>query len=168
MRDVALTVASVGDLSAEFVLLPGVELVSQRFWHMANPDQLDWDSMNEIVAEQVAGQAEALGGVVDLYYEAVDAIVGDLLELAAEGATVALVSDHGYDGLRYDARGHPMLGPHMHSEHGFWVLTGPRVRRAVRVSDLGLLDFAPTVAEAYGIALTDETDGSVCEEMIAR
>ncbi|MFH1502319.1 MAG: alkaline phosphatase family protein [Candidatus Eisenbacteria bacterium] len=168
MRDVAVTLASSRELDAELVLLPGIELVSQRFWHMANPDQMEWSTLSEDVTEQVTAQIEALGGVIDISYEVVDEILGDLLELTADGATVAVVSDHGYDGLRYDSRGQPMLGPNMYNEEGFWVLAGPAVRSGVRVRDLSLLDFAPTVAEAAGVVLVDEPDGRACAEMLLK
>lgn len=165
-RDLALAFTSDPGVEAEFVLLPGVELVSQRFWHMAHPEQMDTARLTESVLEQVNAQVEALGGVIDLYYETVDEILGELLDLAAEDATVALVSDHGYVGLRYGANGQPLLGANMHNETGFWVLRGPTVKEGVRVSGLELLDFAPTVAAAAGITLEGEIDGATCREIL--
>ncbi|MBD3349241.1 MAG: hypothetical protein GF400_08625 [Candidatus Eisenbacteria bacterium] len=167
MRDVAFALTAELPLEAEMVTLPGVEIVSQRFWLMANPDQIDWENLTEIVDEQVRGQIPALGDVIDRFYVALDEAVGELLTLAAEDATVAVVSDHGYDRLTYGEQGQPRTGAHMYDETGFWIMTGPRVAQGVRVEGRSLLDFAPTLAAAAGIELGDQVEGRVCREALA-
>ncbi len=148
-----------------FVFLGGVELVSQRFWHMANPDEIHWDDLTEETTDLVTGQCEALGVTIERYYEFVDALVGELVELVASDGTVAVVSDHGYEGLRYNDRGHPMIGSHLHNETGFWIIHGPRVRSGVRAPEGSLLDVAPVIATALGIELRDVPDGRAHEDV---
>ncbi len=166
MLNVAKAVTAVDDLGAVLVLLPGTETVTQRFWHMAHPEQVDWDSLTETVSDLAGRQSEALGGVVDNYYEAVDEILGELLDLASEGATVAVVSDHGYEGLHYDSNGNPMLGYHMYDETGFWVIDGPNVKKGLRCERGSILDFAPTLAAAAGVDLGDRVEGRICREAL--
>lgn len=151
-----------------FVSLRGVEVVSQRFWHMANPDEIHWDDLTDEATELVTGQCEALGGVIERYYEFADSLVGDLMRLMASDGTVAVVSDHGYEGLRYDDRGHPMIGSNLHSEAGLWILRGPAVKSGARARDGSILDVAPTVAAALGIELGHVPDGEIHEEVLIR
>lgn len=151
-----------------FVFLGGVELVSQRLWHMANPDEIRWTDLTEETRDLVEGQCEALGVTIERYYEFVDALVGELAELLASDGTIVVVSAHGYEGLRYDERGHPMIGSHLHSEGGFWIICGPRVAGGVRALEGSLLDVAPTVAAALGIELSDDPDGLVHDEVLLR
>ncbi len=166
MLDVAKAMEQEADLSTEFVALSGTELVSQRFWHMAHPEQIDWDALTETVGDLVTQQSEALSGTIDAYYAFVDEILGELTDLTADGATVAVVSDHGYDGLYYGPQGNPLIGQSMHSTTGFWVIDGPRVNAGVRCDKGDILDFAPTVAAAAGIELGGSVEGKVCRQAL--
>lgn len=149
-----------------FVFLGGVETVSERFWHMANPGELRWGDLTAEATDLVAGQCEALGATIERYYEFADELVGDLVELVARDGTVVVVSDHGYDGLRYDDRGHPMIGSHLHGERGFWIIRGPGVQRGARADDGDLLDVAPTVAASIGLEIGHAPDGRVHDEVL--
>ncbi len=166
MVEVTKAITQEADLSAALVLLPGTDVVSQRFWHMAHPEQIDWDALTETVRDLARKQSEALGGTIDAYYAAVDEMLGELLELAGDDATVAVVSDHGYEGLHYDANGNPRIGQHLYNETGFWVIDGPRVKSGVRCAPGDILDFAPTVAAAAGVNLGDNVEGEVCREAL--
>jgi len=154
-------------VEAEFVLLTGIETVCQIFWLKAHTEDVDWDYLSESTRRILIGQIPALKDVIDLYYEFVDERVGELLELAADDATIAVVSSHGYDRLRYGSNRQPLLGNEMHDETGFWIMSGPRVSRGLRVEGLDMLDFAPTFAAAAGIELDDKVEGEVSEEAIA-
>lgn len=167
MLDAARVATAGAHVKAVLVLLPGTELASQRFWHTVHLDELDWGSLTEDTAELVREQNEALHGVIDLYYEAVDGILGDLLRLAASDANVAVVSDHGYDRLRYGKDGRPLVDYNLYDETGFWVMAGPRVKAGLRLEDSELLDFAPTVAAAAGVELGDAVEGEVLHEVFA-
>jgi predicted AlkP superfamily phosphohydrolase/phosphomutase len=161
MHDLAMAMAPELDLEAELVLLPGACIVGETFWHMAHPEDLRWDDLSEANVEQVEQQIPALRDVIRRYYVMLDGLLGDLLELAGADATVAVVSDHGIEGWVYGPEGNPLLGPNMHDETGFWIMSGPRVREGVRLHDLELLDFAPTLADAAGLDLGHEPEGRV-------
>jgi predicted AlkP superfamily phosphohydrolase/phosphomutase len=165
----ALTRHLAADPSVEsvFVLLGGLENVSQRFWHYADPDVIEWQRLDDDTRELLHGQVDALGGTLDRYYEFVDEIVGELLELVGEDGLFAIVTDHGYSGLEVTEEGHLKIGQHMHSDEGFWVIRGPGIARGARVDGRSLLDFAPTVMRAAGMDIPGEVEGAVCEEALA-
>jgi len=161
--------AMVGEASVDnlFVNLPGVDLASQRFWHYMDTEAIEKVEVGEDERRLLEGEIEALGGTVDLYYEFVDGLVGELLELAGDGATVALLSDHGYSGIMFDAMNMPKVGANMHSEEAMWVLAGPRVR-AGALLDGALIDVAPTIMAAAGIEPSMELNGRVHEDALQR
>ncbi len=177
---VVLRVAVAGDLSASrvasslvgdqgienvLVFLPGLDAVSQRFWHYMAPEAIEALGAEGDHARRLEELVETLGVVIDRYYEYVDDTVGELAALAGETGTVALVADHGYAGLEIDARGRPRIGREMHSERGFWVLRGPRVVEGAR-AEVSLFDAAPTVMAAAGIPVPDGLDGTVRREVL--
>src|SRR6185437_6422741 len=91
--------------------------------------------------------------VLQAGYELHDKMLGTLLD-KAPGATVILISDHGFhpDHLR------PTSIPQLHAvpatEHrnnGIFVIAGPRIRAGAELGGVGLLDIAPTVLSLVGL-----------------
>jgi arylsulfatase A-like enzyme len=109
---------------------------------------------------------EALGAVIDRYYETEDATLGELLKMAADDGTVAVIASHGYVGLRYGATGNLKMGAEMYSEQGLFIIRGPRIAKNVRATDGTLLDVAPTIMAAAAIPAPATIDGKVHEEVL--
>jgi len=149
-----------------FVFLPGLNDVSQRFWHYYEPDVRDRSL--EIVGdpEYFALLAEALSITIDRYYEYIDGVIGTLLSWAAEDATVAVVSDHGISGVSFDANGHPRIGVEMYSDRGLCVIAGPRVAGGERTADAAIHDIAPTIAEAAGLPVPPQAEGTARQAVL--
>lgn len=165
----ALTRHLAADPAVEsiFVTFGGLENVSQRFWHYANPDVIEWHRLSDDARELLEGQVASLGGTLERYYEFADEIVGELLELVGEDGLFAIVTDHGYSGLEVTEDGDLKIGQHMHSDEGFWIIRGPGIARGARVDGGSLLDFAPTIMRAAGMGVPDVVEGAVCEEVLA-
>jgi predicted AlkP superfamily phosphohydrolase/phosphomutase len=159
MLSIARAATTERGATALFVSLPGLDLVSQRFWVYMDPQQLPKVEADERGRKYYEQLIEALGGTIPSYYEYVDEILGSLLGLVGEGGTVAIVTDHGYDGISIDASGNPGFGKRMHSTQGLLVLSGPRVSAGARVNDATLFDVAPTIMEAASIPLPAGLDG---------
>jgi hypothetical protein len=151
-----------------FVCLGGLDDVSQRFWHYAHPDVIEWDRIDDATRRLLEGQVEALGTAIDAYYEFVDELLGKLVGLVGEDGLIVVVTDHGYEGLRVDDRGQLKIGQHMYSDSGLWIMRGPGIARGVRIDGGSILDFAPTVMEAVGIPVPDVVEGSPRAEAFAR
>lgn len=167
---VALARRIVDDPGVENILvcLAGSDNANQRFWHYTMEDAADLLGVEGETRRTLEKQTEALGVTVDRYCEFVDELLGDLLDLAEEGTTIAVVNDNGYSGLQMDARGMPRIGKEMHSEEGFWILAGPRVVAGATADYGSLLDVAPTIMAAASIPVSEELDGRVHGEVLAR
>lgn len=168
MTDVALRVTSDSGVAGVLVCLGGADIVAQRFWHYMETEaimNLEVDEDETLLLER---QIEALGNTIELYYDCVDELVGEVVALAGEGATIAIFTDHGYSGIPFDETGNPKIGTHMHSEEGFWIIAGPGVAAGARADHGELLDVAPTVMAAASIPRPDVIEGRAHEEVLAR
>ncbi len=166
-RMVASRLTTDPGVDALLVCFSGLDAVSQRFWHYMEPERvIDGATLTDEAREEMLVQAETLGVVIERYYRYLDETIGELLELAADDATVAVATDHGYRGVELDWAGNPQLGYDMHSEEGFWIMRGPKVRPGVRVEESELFDFAATLMEAADIEPAVELDGVVLEDVI--
>ena len=166
MVDVASAVSDDPGVDGLFVCLTGVDIVSQRFWHYMETEAIDRLDVDEDERRFLNGQVEALGGTVERYYEHADELVGRLLGLAGDGATVAVVADHGYSGIPFDASGLPKVGVHMHSEEGVFIIAGPGVAAGATAEHGRLIDVAPTIAAAAGIEFKGTPDGHAHTEIL--
>jgi tetratricopeptide (TPR) repeat protein len=100
-------------------------------------------------------------GVLQAGYRLHDKMLGTLLA-KAEGATVIVLSDHGFhpDHLR------PAFIPHFHAgpaaEHrnnGVFAIAGPGIRQGVELPGAGLLDITPTVLSLFGLPAGADMEG---------
>jgi predicted AlkP superfamily phosphohydrolase/phosphomutase/tetratricopeptide (TPR) repeat protein len=114
------------------------------------------------------------GGVMDRVYEWHDAALGRLLEAAGEGATVILLSDHGFhsDHLRPNLSDLPPerrmeLESSWHRPQGVLVMSGPGVKRGAEIASPTILDLAPTALALLGLPAGEDFDGRVLAEAIA-
>jgi predicted AlkP superfamily phosphohydrolase/phosphomutase len=152
--------------SALFVFLPGLDGMSQRFWVYMEPVDPPRLAADPRALAHYRQLVEASGGTLRAYYEYLDEMLGALVDLVGDGGTVAVVSDHGYAGLKLDERGDPGIGVKMHSEAGLLILVGPGVRPGARVERATLLDVAPTVMAAAGIDAPAGLDGRALKEVL--
>ncbi len=101
--------------------------------------------------------------VVDGMYRFHDMMLGRLLELAGPGATVILVSDHGFKSgaaRPEEPEGHPARDPMgWHRPQGIVLLAGPPIRRDELIHGATLLDVAPTVLTLLGLPVGDDMPG---------
>lgn len=106
---------------------------------------------------------EAYKGVMDAAFQFHDMMLGRLLELAGDDATVILMSDHGFhpDHLRPDSLPEEPAGPaYEHREYGIFVMAGPGIQHDERVYGASLLDVAPTLLALYGLPIGRDMDGA--------
>lgn len=106
-------------------------------------------------------------------YQLQDAMLGALIELAGEDATVLLLSDHGFhsDHLRpavppdLDDE-HAAMDPSWHRQHGVLALGGPGVKQGETIYGATLLDIAPTALTMLGVPIGGDMDGRVLVEAL--
>ena len=106
--------------------------------------------------------------VMTAVYRYQDLLLGRIIKLAGPGATIVIVSDHGFhsDELRPSPR--LRLGPETpvlwHRTHGIFCMAGPGLRRDELVHGARLLDVAPTVLALFGLPAGQDMSGRVLKE----
>lgn len=103
-------------------------------------------------------------GVIDAAYKFHDMMLGRLLELAGDDATVILVSDHGF----HSAEKRPNKLPedpaapmYEHAHYGVFCAMGPGIKKDERVYGATLLDIAPTILSLFDIPAGKDMRGRV-------
>jgi predicted AlkP superfamily phosphohydrolase/phosphomutase/tetratricopeptide (TPR) repeat protein len=105
----------------------------------------------------------AFGGAIAEAYRWQDRVLGEILSLVDDNTIVVIVSDHGFLlGERRIAAPSEVLGGEAalwHRDEGIFLVTGPGVRRGVRLPPMSILDVAPTILWAMGLPVSDEMPG---------
>jgi predicted AlkP superfamily phosphohydrolase/phosphomutase/tetratricopeptide (TPR) repeat protein len=107
---------------------------------------------------------ELYSRVISAAYVLHDRMLGGLLELAGDDATVIVLSDHGFhpDHLRPRVLPNEPAGPAAeHRRFGMFVAAGPGIRRDELVGSASLLDVTPTLLSLYGLPVGRDMDGRV-------
>ncbi len=105
---------------------------------------------------------EIYSGVVEAGYRLHDMMLGAMLQLAGEDATVILMSDHGFhpDHLRPEQIPVEPAGPAIeHRSYGIFVAKGPGIRKGETIAGASVLDLCPTVLSLYGLPVGRDMDG---------
>lgn len=136
------------------VYYPGIDHFSHGFMHF-HPPKLPHVSQQrfELYSNVIAGA-----------YRLHDLFLGRLLELAGPGASVVLLSDHGFhsDHLRpKPIPGDPVGAAVQHRDHGILVMAGEGIKQDERIYGAGLLDIAPTVLMMLGLPVGGDMPGRV-------
>ncbi|GJM45169.1 MAG: hypothetical protein DHS20C21_20110 [Gemmatimonadota bacterium] len=145
------------------VYLTGIDTVSHLYWHFAFPDQFP-------AYEIAAGDVQRFSNVIRLYYRQVDEWLGQLVEAAGEGATVLVVSDHGFGptGQLPWSGGHGRITPGAPvAPDGVWVLSGPGAAAGTQPGRAHVLDVTPTVLHLMGLPVAVDQLGQVRAEVLA-
>lgn len=101
---------------------------------------------------------------VEMGYIFHDAMLGTLLDLAGEGVTVILMSDHGFhpDNLRLSNIPREPAGPAAeHRQFGIFAAKGPGIRQDGQVFGASLIDICPTLLHLFGLPVGEDMDGKV-------
>lgn len=102
--------------------------------------------------------------VVTAGYRYHDMLLGRLIELAGDDATVMLISDHGFqsDHLRPKNIPEEPGGPvYEHSPYGIYAIKGPGIKKDHIQYGAELLDIAPTILAHFGLSIGSDMDGKV-------
>ena len=141
--DIDLAMRKQETLQFESVYFEGTDTVGHLFMSYRPP---------QLPSVDAAGFA-SFRSVVDRYYENADRMLGRLLE-GREGWTVIVVSDHGFasDATRpqtTDSRiGHGAAAD-WHRRFGLFVISGPGVKRGIRMDQASVYDIAPTILALF-------------------
>jgi predicted AlkP superfamily phosphohydrolase/phosphomutase/tetratricopeptide (TPR) repeat protein len=102
--------------------------------------------------------------VVNGAYRFHDMMLQTLLDLAGPGATVLIVSDHGFHSDHLRPRGIPMepAGPAVqHRQFGIVCMKGDSIKQDERIYGATLLDVTPTILTLFRLPVGEDMDGRV-------
>jgi len=142
--DVALAMRATAKVRFEAVYFEGTDTIGHLFMPYRPPR----------LPPIPESRFRSFDQMVDRYYETADAMVGKLLE-GREDWTVLVVSDHGFASdatrpLTTDSRiGHGAAAD-WHRRFGILVLSGPGVRKGIRLDEASVNDIAPTILALFG------------------
>lgn len=112
-------------------------------------------------------------GVVTSAYRFHDMMLGRLIELAGDDATILLVSDHGYQARPASRPGADNAAARTlealaleHRPHGVCVMHGPHVNAGQTIEGASLLDVTPTVLRLFGLPAGADMDGRAWVEAL--
>jgi len=101
-----------------------------------------------------------------------DMMLGRLVELAGEDATVIILSDHGFysDELRPEGSSRIKDGQPVawHRPYGVLAINGPHIKTDQRVYGASLLDIAPTILTMFGLPVGEDMDGQTLVQIFDR
>lgn len=146
------------------VYLTGIDTMSHLYWHWTYPEEFP---RHQFPQEEVARYKD----VIPLYYQQMDEYLGRLLEVVGPGATVMILSDHGFGGtgkLPWSG-GHGSITPGAPlAPPGVLVLSGPGIATGgATLSSAHVLDIAPTILYLMGLPASQEMTGRVLTEALA-
>ncbi len=113
---------------------------------------------------------ELYHGIIEAAYRYHDMMLERLLNLAGEGCTVMLVSDHGFESgkLRQlelpDVAAAPALE---HRKYGVLAAAGPSFKKNEPIFGASLLDITPTILHHFGLPVGDDMEGRVLTDIFS-
>jgi len=107
-------------------------------------------------------QYELYKDVINAAYRFQDMLIGRLVQLAGDDATVIIVSDHGFhsDERRMKSLPHILAAPSLqHRHHGVFAISGPGIKKDESIYGASLLDITPTILSLFGLPIGKDMDG---------
>lgn len=144
-----VSASMTSDWSLLIYVFTVTDRVSHGFWHVHEPELHDG----------TGGEDGEPGPLVGDAYRWVDRRMGQLLDEIGEGATVVLLSDHGF-------QADPSAGYGGHRIEGIFVASGPGIRPSDERFTLSVLDVTPTLLALLGFPVATDMDGKVAERAL--
>jgi len=157
--EAALALMPQVDADLTMVHFQSVDLALHQFLYLHQPSLFADPGWEPVTLERLAAAGPRYAQTVTRFFEYLDKQLGRLIETAGPGASVLVLSDHGFE-PHEDAWS---SGHHDEAPPGFWVAAGPGVRPGVRVEGATLLDVFPTLAATLGLPLSDRLEGGVLD-----
>jgi len=107
--------------------------------------------------------------VMEGCYRFHDMMLGRMVELAGEDATIIILSDHGFHSDQLRPKGSSKIKDGRpvawHRLHGILAINGPNIKKDQRVYGASLLDITPTILGMLGHPVARDMDGHVLTQI---
>jgi hypothetical protein len=111
-----------------------------------------------------------LGESIESFYCFVDSLVGELLAVAPDNASIIVVSDHGF--ADRDPSVPTRIGddvyasvPHFHALDGVLIAKGPMFKKGYDLESASVLDVTPLILRLEGLPIAEDFTGHLHEDM---
>ena len=107
-------------------------------------------------------QYETYKDVINSAYKYHDMMLGRLIQIAGEDATIMLISDHGFhsDHLRPKILPDEPAGPaYQHRNYGIFCIKGPGIKKNEKIYGASLIDITPTILQLFDLPVGEDMDG---------
>jgi len=155
-RDVGLRMAEILPVSFFSVYFRAVDGPCHIFWGDAFP---------ESVPPEKRVDPELFGDVIMRYYESMDSVLGEYLDVIDDDTTVIVMSDHGHSGPKRRGNAYTW-GISMHDPTGVIILAGKDIVSGRELAEPSVLDVTPTILTLFGLPVAEDMDGRVLTEAI--
>lgn len=141
--------------------IAGIDVAGHKYWAYMEPERFS----NTLPSSKI----ELYGTLIHDYYTYVDEIVGEFIEMADEGTTIAVVSDHGMSPDDRLFRKTKINCARHFAEDGVFVFAGPHIKEDNSVrGKTSVLDITPTLLRLMGLPIAVDMDGSSIEEVFSQ
>ncbi|MEN0005304.1 MAG: alkaline phosphatase family protein [Bacteroidota bacterium] len=171
-RNYGKAIQKVRQVLAETASLQAIftNILRTQTWNFASVyfdgiDRICHDFMNyhpPKLAHIPQQEYELFQEVVTGIYRFHDMMLGSVMQLAGDEATILLVSDHGFksDQLRLRKVSYEPAGiAYEHSQHGIFVAKGPLLKKDQLVHGATLLDITPTLLHLFDLPIGHDMEG---------
>ncbi|MBT6432543.1 MAG: hypothetical protein HOK28_05585 [Deltaproteobacteria bacterium] len=157
------------DTNLVMTYFDGSDTLAHRFWLLRqSEEEIRTRLRNQNFDPDIAAEMkERFGRIVDSYYEVLDEMLARIIDAAGPGATIMVVSDHGWQNLNRDKvihSGVPFDGKH--SLEGAMLVHGPHIKPGV-FSDRTLYDITPTALYLMGVGIPGDLPGDIALDLIS-
>jgi predicted AlkP superfamily phosphohydrolase/phosphomutase len=141
-------------LDVLMVYMPGIDRVSHFLWGAFEPPEI-YPEAKRFAPEEREAAARALWS----YYEAVDRLVGTLVERMEPRDLVLILSDHGFEAMTSDE--FPITGGHDSeaARRGVIFARGQGIPASGAPGEVSVNDITPTILAWLGLPLAEDMDG---------
>jgi len=126
----------------------GVDVMGHRYWKYIEPEKYPPFPVKDIARFNKA---------IDEYYVYTDSVIGEILQHRRPGDTIFILSDHGFHDHGHDD------GP-----DGVFIAAGQNIQKKPKLTEVRLLDIAPTVLALLSMKGAEDMDGRVVEELFSK
>ena len=133
--------------------LRGADFASHGFWKYMDPDSVPFMKVTP-------QEREWFGQTIQNYYIYLDEVLGKYLKVVGDDATVFVISDHGFHGIKKEDAVNPLLSGD-HEMEGAIFCKGPAFRSGYPIKDASIYDFLPTLLYLTGLPPAADMQGKV-------
>jgi Flp pilus assembly protein TadD len=157
---IALALASGGFQPLEIIYFEGIDTTSHLFMPFRPPRRPHLPDAD----------FSRFSKAVDAFYVHQDEVIGRLLEATRPDTNILVLSDHGFrsdaDRPVRESRIGYATAALWHRRYGILIATGPAFKKGISVSEVSVVDIAPTLLALFGLPVGEDMQGRPAVDLL--